>query len=151
MTQHSHCAVCAHCSSVGNVWSYYQNPETGDQCFTVCYRVKSWKPCGLRRLTSTLYTVVMVLMTSAQPWHLLLEMLCWQGRCVAFPCNSAPTSAAAAMWCTITLLVLVLLLSVALGVFNFLFGYCFFYSLHVCISLHHTAIAKGCCEGCSSS
>ena len=110
--------------------SYCQNPETADHGFIVCYRVKNWKPCGLRRLTSTLYTVVMVLMTSAQPWHLLLEMLCWQGRCVAFPCNSASISAAAVMWCTIPLIVLVLLLSVALG------------DLHVCISLHHPAIAN---------
>ncbi len=97
---------------------------------TVRYRVRSWKPCELQPLTSTLYTVVMVPMTSAQPWHLLLEMWFWQERCVTFTCNSATTSAAAVMWYTMSLIVLVLLLSVAMG------------DLHVRINVHYTAIAK---------
>ena len=114
----------------GKCVSYHHGPKTGDQCFAICYRAKSWKPCVLQRLTSILYTVVMVPMTSAQPWHLLPEMLCWQERCVTVTCNSAHTFAADVMWCIMPLVVLVLLLSVVVG------------GLHVCISLHHAAIAK---------
>jgi len=47
-----------------------------------------------------------------------------------FHMHSAPTFAADVMWCTMPLIVLVFLLSVVVG------------GLHVCISLHHTAIAK---------
>ena len=83
------CCVRTHFKH-GKSVSYCHGQETGDQCITVCYRVKSWRPCVLQRLTSTLCTVVMALMTSAQPWPLLLEMWCWQERCVTVTCNSSP-------------------------------------------------------------
>ena len=81
----------------GKCVSWYHGQETADQYCPVCYRVRSWKPCVLQRLTSILYTVVMVPMTSALPWHLLLEMWCWQERCVTVTYNSAAASAAAVM------------------------------------------------------